>query len=203
MESPSEWFVRGLELLDSNLHVRWGSAVNRWVIDRDGIITQTEIGYLKKRYLRAVNAVSLNPDDLKKIAFRDGIAEEYLSAQAGRRIILYAKNLDRQIFESLMLHDIQRYGGYARAIVELESKEIAEEKDRLRMEENRSESLHKEFYDQINFVERKKQNELLAGYSWRDLLKSGRSREPKKSNGSLGEYKIIDRRRVQPAEAQL
>ena len=201
-EQAPEWFIRGLISLDSCLHVRWGSAIGKWVVDRDGLIPDSELQFLTRRLARAVRAVAGSPDDIKKIAFRAAITEELLSAKAGRRVILYTNTLDRRIFEQLMLRDIQRYGGYARAILELESSELAAQKAIERQQSSHNIDLGKELYDQLNFVERKKQNELNSGYTWKELLASGRSVEKPTGNVSLGEFAVVDKRRVvaEPAE---
>lgn len=201
MLHPPEWFVRGLELFDSGLHVRWGNAVDRWVVERDGYVTEQEIYYLTRRLRRAHVAHVNDADNAEKAAFYTAIAEEVISAKARRRVILYTKKLDRQIFETLMLRDIQRYGGYARAIIDMENAEIAAQKDLERQQANHSEALHKEFFDQIQFIERKKSTEMLDGRSWKEMLTSGRSTERKSEVATndpapLGEFTVVDKRTI-------
>lgn len=196
MQHPPEWFVTALESLDSLLHVRWGSAVGRWVVERTGHITENEINFLVNRKRRAVNHVAESPDDAKKLAHLTALTEELNSAKAGRRIILYAKVLDQRIFNGLMERDIQRYGGYCRAIIEIESAEIKAQESLDRAQESRNFDLAMQTLDEAEFVSRKKETELHAGRSWKELLKSGRSSGARTGIGSLGEYRVVDKRTV-------
>jgi hypothetical protein len=191
------WFVRGLALLDSKLHLRWGSAVGRWVVEREGYLPPQEITFLSNRRRRALTAKELTPGDEKKKAWLAALTEELESAKAGRRVILYATVLDQRIFQGLMERDIQGYGGYNRAIIEIESAEIRDANDAARIQENKDFNLAMEVLDQAEFISRRKQAEMDAGCSWKELLLSGRSSGAKTGIGSLGEYRIIDKRAVQ------
>lgn len=169
---PNQGFVNSLKGLDPLLSVRYGDFVHQWVIERKGAITTNEIKYLNKRVERAAvilqNSADLHPNQVEKTrATYLGVNEEVISAKQGKRVIVFAKFLNQQLYDALVLSDMQRFGGYARFADELEKAEAQREKDVERQLENKRMALHKESYDMLNFLWRKRSDALLNGQ--RDL----------------------------------
>jgi tRNA isopentenyl-2-thiomethyl-A-37 hydroxylase MiaE len=156
-------------MIDPLLRVRYGSVIGQWVIDRKAVMREDEVYYLARRAERA-KKIALRPDATEATKEQaKGIMEEYLSARDGRRIIFFATKLDDNTYNSICASDMRQYGGYSRLAEEIEKQESRQEADKLRVESNENVALWKETYDQLGFLQRKKQDKLLQGE--RDLKK--------------------------------
>ncbi|MCI0349002.1 MAG: hypothetical protein L0Z53_06210 [Acidobacteriales bacterium] len=160
------------------MNVRWGPFVDRWVVERSGIISDTERTFLSNRRRRAKTALDTDPANADKQAWFAAISEELESANAGRRVILYTKVLNRTVFDTLARHDIQRYGGVMRFIDELEASERRAETEAHRASFEAGVAFNKELYDQIEFIGRRRSTDLGHGVRWEDMLARGSSGDP-------------------------
>lgn len=180
MKHPPEWFVRAINILDPLLSVRWGDVIGQWIIERKGVIPQSEIDFLTKREARTRNWVTNPPADASATSIKTnqntwyGVSEELISAKQHRRIILFTQRLDNQIYEMLVAADMQRYGGYARFADEIEAKEDRERADAERVAENKRHAFNLEVADMMHFVWRKKETELLSGHRNMNYLLHGK-----------------------------
>lgn len=173
MPQAHSGFVKSLELLDPLLSVRWGNIIQQWVIERKSFIGNSEIEFLRRRSERTSKLINSkqNPSKVEISTYR-GVSEEFISAKDGKRVILFANVLSDEIYNTLCAGDLRRYGGYSRYADELEAKEAREAKDKQRQLDNFNEALHKSVYDELNFVLRKRETELLSGKrNWKELLK--------------------------------
>ena len=155
-KTPPNWFVRALSSLDGLLSVRWGPRLEQWVVERKAYIPQTEVGFLSRRFIRVMEfsrqakRKQKEKEDLLYQARQ--VKEELDSALQGRRVILFARELNQDIFNNLCLSDITRYGGYSRLADDLEAAEKREEKERERVNFNEDITRHKETYDILRFL---------------------------------------------------
>jgi hypothetical protein len=169
MMTPPAWFVRAIQDLDSLLSVRWGEVIHRWVVERKALVPSSEQTFLARRFRRVVQLAkeARLAKDKKREEEMDvlgsQLAEELNSALRGYRVILFAPELTRRIYNSLVLSDITRYGGYSRFADELERIEEFRDKDAARQMANQMEAVHKEAYDRLNFAWRNRQSELAEG----------------------------------------
>lgn len=185
MPIPSQGFVNSLAGLDPLLRVRWGQVIHQWVIDRKSPLTDQEIFYLKRRRDRAARLVTkstgagLHPNQVEKLQQTwMGLSEEVISAEEGRRVIVYATDLNPKLYDALVLSDMKRYGGYARFADHLEAEEARREADIDRQLANKRNALNKETFDMLNFLWRKKESKLLDGErDFRYLLHGRRTTE--------------------------
>lgn len=168
-KTPPQGFRRSLQLLDDQLDMHWGEAIHQWVIDRKAYIPQTEIEFLRRRKARAkayftnppAGATPSNIEKHRKVW--EGVSEELASARKGRRVIVFAKDLTVDIFNSLCAADIKRYGGYARFADELERKEERADIEAERVLGNKRHAMNLEIADQVHFLWRKRETDLLHG----------------------------------------
>jgi hypothetical protein len=160
--TPPKFFVDLLAGLDPLLRVRWGSIIGSWVIDRQAFIPLTEKDFLSKRYARAIRITAAEPTE-KNISIRDGVGEELQSARDNRRVIFFCNRLDQEIYEQICAADIRRYGGYSRLADEIEEQERKAEAAKAKRHSETNIDMWKESYDQLSFLQRKRQTELLNG----------------------------------------
>jgi hypothetical protein len=183
LKTPSKGFLTSLEILDSLLSVRWGEVIGQWVIQREARIPDTEMEFLKNRRERLRRFVNGFGTDRESEQYRRtwnayvGVCEEYTSATASKRVILFTPELTPKVYDMLCASDIRRYGGYSRYADELEAKEIAAQNDKERIWENERKALHAEVYDQLNFIWRNKETELLDGQRNMQKLLHGRIKD--------------------------
>lgn len=178
MRTASSGFVISLQALDPLLSVRWGELIERWVIERKAWIGQEELRHLRRRFARLslwVKDESRAQHQLEKKVWGE-VGEELRSALEGKRVVLRAKDLNRETYEMLCLGDIARYGGYSRLADEIEKRELEEEE---RQENARSayrEELHRESYDVLHFLWEKRGAKLDHGERDLNVLLHGRKR---------------------------
>jgi len=175
LQAP-ESFERALQLFDPLLSVRAGkSLTGKWVIERKGYIPNSEIEFLRRRRERAFRSSAKETDAFKrerKLDLARQIAEETDCAERGKRVILFVDSLDRRVFDMLAMSDIQRYGGFSRYIEELEATERKREEALNRELQNQNIAKSEETYDQLNFLWKHRETELLAGKrNLKELLK--------------------------------
>lgn len=173
MRQPPNWFVRSLSALDGLLSVRWGQQLDQWVIERKAYIPQTEIGFLSRRFARTMEFSRQMKREKKEreSLFHTAlqVKEELDSSLQGRRVILFARKLNQDIFNNLCLSDITRYGGYSRLADDLEAAEKREETERQRVDDNENITRHKETYDILRFLRERRSTQLENGVN--DLKK--------------------------------
>lgn len=167
MTTPNLGFVNSIRAYDPLLSVRWGPYINRWVVERKAVITETELWFLTRRIERFYN---WSHDPKRPIQERAKLSEQILemreelhSAQNGQRVVLMPRELNTLAFNVLCQMDIKRWGGYSRMADELESMESRKEADLDRQMANEREALHKHTYDVLNFLWRKRSSELTSG----------------------------------------
>lgn len=171
MPAPSESFVNSLHAFDPLLDVRWGNHVGRWVVERKAFINDTEVWFLSRRVDRLHRWLLKDPTHKKNLAMYDEVREELIAAKNGKRVILMPKELSQQCFNALGLMDISRWGGYSRMADEMEKRESFEEADRDRQLANEREALHKQTYDALDFLWRKRLTQLANGDHLRKNIK--------------------------------
>lgn len=165
----SESFEQALKLFDKHLSVRKSTHVpGKFIIERKAWIPEFELGFLRRRGERAYRFASNTLDPTKMVRtlqVAKEVSEEYESARNGKRIVLWADNLDRRVFDMLAARDIQRYGGYSRFLDEVDRQDEERDKKLEVQLANDRDNLHREAYDKLNFAWKHKQTELLAGKS--------------------------------------
>jgi hypothetical protein len=180
--SPPEWFERALTIYDSALHVRWGEKLNQWCIERDAVITPTEIEYMRKRKSRAKSFFNSPPENATRAQIEQQgqlwsqLSEELAAARLNRRIIIFVKQLASPVFDLLAAADIKRYGGYARFADELEHAEAKKEAEADRQLANKRHAYNQEVWGMMDYIWRKREDALLNGE--RDFAKLVDSKEP-------------------------
>ena len=184
MSHAPEWFVNMLNAFDSDLSVRWGNVVGQWVIERKGVIGQSEIAFLRRRMERAGRYASSPPPKAKPADVQkhyktwQGTSEELDAALRGKRIILFTHTLSPQLLDALGMADIKRYGGYARFADELEAAEDRKEADAERQLANKRNAYNKEVWGMLDHIWRKHEDSLLNGERDMGKLLHGRRTEP-------------------------
>ena len=172
---PPDWFVKNLAIFDSLLRVRWGAVMKQWVIDRESSIPETELQYLINREHRLHDLISGNPEVYgRHIPLYWNVAEEAASARQGRRVVLTTPVLNEDIFRTLMLSDISRYGGYSRYADELEASEAKAAAEKERAAANLREDINRETADMLHYIWRKRENALLNGHRNMNYLLHGK-----------------------------
>ena len=164
MNAP-RYFQDSLRLFDSLLSVRFSNLRKEWVIERKAYVSGNEIGFLRRRTERAFKSAKLKTGmaRIRTYDLATQIAEECRSAEEGKRVILFAKELDRRIFDALVAGDIRGYGGYSRFADALDAQEDAAERKLLRDFANENQDRSREAFDQLNFLWRRRETELLDG----------------------------------------
>ena len=161
---PSESFQRAIHLFDPLLSIRASTYLpDKWIIERDAWVPEYEVAFLRRRRDRLAQFMK-DEKDPKKLArtkevFTE-IAEEFESARAKRRIVLFTGSLDRRVFDLLAAGDTQRYGGYSRFIDEMEKREKEREEKLEKELTNLRDDLHSEAFDKLNFLWDKKLDKL-------------------------------------------
>lgn len=180
MKTPPRWFVRALEVLDPLLDVRWGSFVGSWVIERKAFVSPEEMHWLRRRVSRTKRLVDFPPADaspqvkVKNTQTYIGLAEELVSAEVGKRVIVIVQELNQAAYDLLVMSDIKRYGGYARFADAIEEKESRKQTDGERVLENKRHAMNLEIADMMHFVWRKKEDALLNGHRNMNYLLHGK-----------------------------
>lgn len=177
MNTPNPGFVRTLQMMDEQLSVYWGDYINQWVVARTGIISTTEIRYLRSRAQRLAELKKLNKASKHEIGVLAEVQEELKCALTGRRVIRFSETLDRRLYDELALSDIKSYGGYSRFCDELENFESRKQNEKKRVRDNKLLALNKEMYDVINFLDRKKSAEMAHGERNLNKLLHGKKEE--------------------------
>jgi hypothetical protein len=151
---------------DPFLSFRWSSRIGKWVVDRKALIPGTEIAFLTRRIARLEDAARRAKTARSDSAVNSELhqtVEELASAKEGKRIVFFTKTLDSRTFDALAFSDIRRYGGYSRFADELEKTEAYASSEADRMFRNHMEGTHKEAYEMLNFLDRKRSTELERG----------------------------------------
>ena len=172
-------FLTQLRVTDAKLNVRWGCGTSTWVLERSCRVPEAEAGLYLRRHQRGEKQLAaMQRENLYDPTITDFdwkvrvLYENFLSARAGRRIILFAEALDARVLAALYARDSQRFGGFEAYMDRVEDEERREAVESKRLAANQSETLHKETYDVLNFIERKRQDRILSGgkTALRDLL---------------------------------
>jgi hypothetical protein len=167
MPIPNPGFVNSIQSYDPLLDVRWGPCIGRWVVERKGFVTETELWFLSRRASRLqrwINDLARPAKDRAKYSEQlQEIQEELTSAKKGYRVVMMPKELNTLAFNTLAMMDIRRWGGYSRMADELEAMESRKEADQDRMLANEREALAKQTYDVLGFLWRKRSTELASG----------------------------------------
>lgn len=179
--SPEQRFILNLQSFDPLLSVRYSDILQSWVIERKAYLRENEVYYLKRRLERTERLLRARPDSLEIRKSRDGIAEEFLSAQRGARVIFFTRNLDRTCFDRLAMSDCQRYGGYSRMADEIDQLDKQEEKRQERKEMDELFGMNEEAWNQMRFLRDRRSVQLDHGErDLRYLLHGKRSNKPPK-----------------------
>lgn len=183
-KTPPAGFRRALQILDGLLDIHWGAVLGQWVIDRKAVIPVSEIEFLRRRKARTKKFVNNPPSDAtpsqrqKHLDTYKGVSEELACARKGRRVILYTKELSPEIYNALCAADIKRFGGYARFADELERKEERAEEEAERVLGNKRHAMNQEIADQVHFLWRKRETDLLHGNQDMRQMLHGRKTTP-------------------------
>lgn len=165
-KSPVERFQETIQRMDPLLAVRWGDFASQWVVERKAPLLGGEVFYLTRRQERLRLIVERKDTKAKREHYRQqwiGVSEELESARRGCRVILITKELKPQVYDMLCAADMQRYGGYARIADQIEAREAKEEADKERMNENERTAIHSEVHSMLNFIWRKRDDDLCRG----------------------------------------
>jgi len=159
-------FQNACSSFDPLLSFRWSSRIGKWVVDRKALIPGTEIAFLNRRIAllesAARRAKTARSDSTVDSELHQTV-EELVSAKKGKRIVFFTETLDKRTFDALALSDLRRYGGYSRFADELEKNEALASKEGDRMFRNHMEGVHKETYEVLSFLDRKRSTELEHG----------------------------------------
>lgn len=159
-------FQSACSSFDPLLSFRKSSRLGKWVVERKSLIPGTEIAFLARRVGRleaaARRAKTSRSDSSVNYELAQTI-EELVSARDGKRVVFFTPTLDGRTFDALALSDIQRYGGYSRFADELEKSEALALKEGNRMFRNHMEGVHKDAYEILDFLDRKRSSELEHG----------------------------------------
>ena len=165
-------FQQAINAFDPLLRVRWSSSVGKFAVERLGHIPETERKYLAQRKKRLAGLIpSKQGKEQEALRRVYGEVSHELEAAETRnaRVIFFTEELNDSSYNALCASDITRYGGYSRYADELERREAAEEKERKRQTQNRMEDIHREAYDVLGFLQRRRSTQLEHGE--RDMKK--------------------------------
>ncbi len=172
-------FESAARSFDRYLRVRWGDRIQQWVIERRAYIPDEEKWFLARREARTLRfSKETKRSDKERASLKitwQELYEENVSAKNDRRIILFARWLTDEIFDNLAASDIKRYGGYSRFADELERREAVEEKEDSRITLNENESAHKEAFDNMSFLLRRRSADMYQGERSLTKLLQGRT----------------------------
>lgn len=166
MPTVPEGFLNSLKTMDRALDIRWGAVIGKWVVERRAYLGHEELAFLKRRSARTERISryksSVGSADAPRVkAIYEQLAEEYASGVRGCRIIVYATELNDQLFRLLAASDYQRYGGYSRFVDEADAAEERALADAERQEANKREAIHKDTFDKLNFAWKHRETQLL------------------------------------------
>lgn len=167
MPTVPEGFLNSLKTMDRALDIRWGAVIGKWVVERKAYFGHDELAFLKRRSARTERisrhkTATKAADAPRVLAIYQEITEEYLSGLRGNRIVVYATELNDQLFRLLALSDYQRYGGYSRFVDRTDAEEEARERDLERQAANEREVQHKDTFDKLNFIWKHRETQLLS-----------------------------------------
>ena len=155
--------------MDPLLSIRRSTVRNCWVVERKAYINPSEIATLKRRQERIWRwCTTPANDDQRKDLHKNRIAwqaitDEVVSAEQGKRVIVCPRILNQFVYDSLCKSDLQRYGGFARFCTEMEEAEEKLEADQERVMSNKRKAMSGEVFDILNFLERKRSEQLNHG----------------------------------------
>jgi hypothetical protein len=159
-----ERFRRCLAALDTLLSLRWGPSLGQWVIERTGVVPETELWFLKRRLERGyARYLASSPPTVEGRERVQQLWEELQSGVQGKRVILFTPELTDRIYTAICASDMKRYGGYARIADEIEAREEQAARLADRAMAGERDDLHREAFDVINFLERKRSTQLAHG----------------------------------------
>ena len=128
-------FEQRLKRYDPELRLRWGPAVNAWVVDRKGKVSQT----LWDTLLWAEQQPNCEPMDRERV----------ISAKLGCRPVLHTLVLGNHVFDTLWADDLQQHG----------TKIVDKHMDRLeqeRMKRRNDDTVSRQAADGISFLNRRR-----------------------------------------------
>jgi hypothetical protein len=160
---PPKHFVTLLQSMDPLLSIRYGGTIEQWVIERKAVIGLEELKYMSQRRERLHKKIVNGTATKEDVNTYKGVAEECDSARYGKRVIIFARELDRKVYDALCVGDLQRYGGYSRYADEIERNEAEEEVRKERALSAHNLEMNKECFGRFgihDFIVRKKQTEL-------------------------------------------
>jgi len=169
-----EGFENALKNYDPRLTLRWGETIKQWVIERHAMrMTEGE-----KRLLRYA-ATRTNPEPKA--------VEEWASAQAGKYVIHYVKELDQRVFDYLWARDLQRKGG-AKSLYQsvLSFPEV-----RTRARKRESHELARQTNDVIHWALNRKSTEIQHGKG-DELMREGFGMKPVTKNPGPVKPMLVD-----------
>jgi hypothetical protein len=158
---PPVWFVKAIGLLDPLLSIRHSLVTSHWVIERQGIILDTEVQTIKRRRDRMWKWINY-PNARQKEQIHQNrkewqsLVDEADSAERQKRVICRPRVLNQGVYDDLCQSDFRRYGGYARYCTQMEQEEERREAEVERLLENKRKVLHGEVYDILKFLQEKK-----------------------------------------------
>lgn len=162
MNEAAVRFQSSLQSFDPLLSLRWGPTVQQWVIQRKSLIPDSEMIFLRNERARSFKRLTPSSSEKERTRFA-GIAEEHDSALQGCRVILFINAFNAEVFNTLALGDIKRYGGYSRYTDKqdelIAQQEAIKEKER----ENQRAIIHGESWGRrgiYDFLMRKKQTDI-------------------------------------------
>ena len=170
-------FSGAMQTYDPNLHLRRSRGLNSWIIEVDSFIPIKEMDYLygRKNRLYAIAGKSGEPHEkAARISMYHQVAEEFKSAKSKRRVVIITPFLNHEVMQKVIMSDFRNYNGYNRMADEWDKAERQEEKSSRRAFDSESEDRHKETFDMINFLCRKKSTEMYHGERDLNVLLHGR-----------------------------
>jgi hypothetical protein len=158
---PPAWFVKAIGLLDPLLSIRHSLVTSHWVIERQGIILDTEVQTIKRRRDRMWKWINY-PNARQKEQIHQNrkewqsLVDEADSAERQKRVICRPRVLNQGVYDDLCQSDFRRYGGYARYCTQMEQEDERRDAEIERLLENKRKVVHGEVYDILKFLRDKK-----------------------------------------------
>lgn len=180
-----EAFEKALRTHDPALALRWGHTVQCWIVERKCFVPAALVATLRDGKRKAKRIISNPRLEAKNRYMLKKAIEESESADAGKRVVIYAKYLDNRVFDALRLTDLQNSTNLERAINASANREAKKKRDRYEAYE----PLGREVVSVVNWAERKHSSEVDHGKAPRLIAEAFKREMPR---GTRQHFDILD-----------